>query len=147
MRGELPQKPPEPTARGSRRPDGDVSRLSTPELMARIAQDAQGLVKAEINLAKTELRADLHGLLATVRRGAVAIVLLAAGVAMLLATAVLALCLVLPAWAAALVVSGALLVSGGIAATWAARGRSKAPLERTRRNLKENLQWAKEIRT
>jgi uncharacterized membrane protein YqjE len=147
MPAELPRKSPEPASRAPRAADGDVSRLSTTGLMARIAQDAQGLVKAEIQLAKTELRADLHGMVATVRRAALAFALLGAGAAMLLVTAVLALSRVLPAWAAALVVAGALFASGGGAAAWAARGRNKPPLERTRRNLKENLHWAKEIAT
>src|SRR4051812_25116015 len=58
-----PQKHPELPPRKPGSSNGDVTRLSTTELMARIAQDAQGLVKAEISLAKTELRADLRGVL------------------------------------------------------------------------------------
>jgi hypothetical protein len=86
-------------------------------------------------------------MLATVRRAAVAFALLTATAVTLLAAAVLALALVMPAWAAALVVAAALLLGAAVAAGLAARGRAKEPLERTRRHIKEELEWAKEIRT
>jgi hypothetical protein len=143
---ELSRKTQDSPARKPRSPDGDVSRLTTTELMARIAQDAQGLVKAELRLARTELHADVVGVLGRVQRMAIAFALLTAAAAAVLTAGVLALALVMPAWAAALAVA-ALLLGGGLIAGRAAKGDRKEPLERTRRHIKEDLEWAKEVRT
>jgi uncharacterized membrane protein YqjE len=122
----------------------DVSRLSTAALVSRIAQDAQGLVKAEIQLARAELRADLNRLLASARRAGVAAGFLVAALLVLVAAAVLALATLMAAWLAALIVAGGLLACGGVAAALARSAKPAAALERTRRNLKdlkEDLPW------
>src|SRR5688572_1469952 len=85
----------------------DVSRLSTPELVARIAQDAQDLVKAEIQLAKSEVRNTVQGVGAAAKRFAIAIPLFLGGYFALIAAAIIGLTEVLLPWAAALVVAGA----------------------------------------
>jgi len=136
------------TAGNGHRPP-DLSRLTTGELVSRIAQDAQGLVKAEIQLAKAELRADLTRMLATARRTGVALGFVTASLLVLVAAAVLALSTLMAAWAAALIVAAGLLIIGGMTAALAASSRPQAPLERTRQNLKqltelkEDLTWTK----
>jgi hypothetical protein len=50
-------------------------------------------------------------------------------------------------WAAALVVAAALLVPGTILVMLAAKASPKSPLERTRKSLKQDLEWAKDQAT
>jgi hypothetical protein len=126
---------------------GDVSRLSTPELVARIAQDAQNLVKAEIQLAKSELRADVHGAVSAVKRLGAAAAFGVAALSMLLVTVVLALAEIMPAWAAALLVTVALSVATAVVLRLASRARPRHPLERIRRNIKEDLHWTQREKT
>jgi hypothetical protein len=96
-------------------PRVELDKLSTPQLIARLAQDAQTLVKAEIELGKTELRAGVNSGLTTLAKLALA-TLLALMAASLFATgAVLALAQVVPAWAAALIVGGALALASVVA--------------------------------
>jgi hypothetical protein len=122
---------------------GDVARLSTPELMVRIAHDAQDLVKAEIQLAKSELKSTAHQVTATVSRMAVAAALLFGAYLALIAAAVIGLSYVVELWAAPLIVGGALLVLGVVMGLVAMRARPRAPLERTVKSLKEDLALAK----
>ena len=122
----------------------EVSRLSTPELVARIAQDAQDLVKAEIQLAKSELRNTVQGVGAVAKRMAVAAVLALGAYFTLLAAAVAGLSLVLETWAAALIVGGVLLLSAALLAVLGAKAAPKDPLERTRRSIQEDLKLAKD---
>jgi len=94
----------------------------------RVVAHARRLVSLEVDLAKAEMRrkvgAAVLGLGLVV--GAAFLGLL--GVALLVAAAVLALAIVLPAWAAVLVVAGAvLLVAGGLAAGGAASMRAPVP--------------------
>jgi hypothetical protein len=123
---------------------GDVSRLSTPELVARIAQDAQDLVKAEISLAKSELRATVQDVGAVAKRMAIAAALALGAYFTLLGAAVAGLSLVLETWAAALIVGGVLLVTAIIFAMMGAKAAPRAPMERTRRSLQEDLKLAKD---
>jgi uncharacterized membrane protein YqjE len=122
---------------------GDISRLSTPELVGRIAQDAQDLVKAEIQLAKAELKSTAQRVTATVSRLAVAAVFLLGAYLTLIAAAVIALSEVVELWAAPLIVGGGLLLLGLVMGLLAMKARPRAPLERTVKSLKEDLQLAK----
>lgn len=111
-----------------------------------VAEDISTLVKAEIALAKAELAEDLKAQVA----GPAAFA--AAGVAGWLAlqgvliTAGFALALVLPAWAAAGIVTAVLLV---IAAGAALIGKRKlkekkpAPLQTTKANVEKDVAWTK----
>jgi hypothetical protein len=112
------------------RPQGraDLERLSTPQLIARLAQDAQNLVKAEIELGKSELRTSLAGALATLRRLVVGVVLALMASSLFAAGAVLVLSLALPAWAAAFIVGGVLALASLLAFVLARRrGTRPAP--------------------
>jgi len=106
--------------------------------------DASELVKTEVALAKSELRRDLKQE-ATMAAGIGAGALLAyAGIILLFVTAALALATVMPAWGAALVVTGVLLAAAAVSGAigWARRVRT--PLERTRREAQATLLLAKE---
>jgi hypothetical protein len=111
-----------------------------------IVGNMQDIVRSEMRLAKTELTDDL----VKMRTGAI---LTGIGVCMLLLTtgfillaAVYALSIIVPAWAAALIVSAGV---GLIAAITLGLGMKKlkamrgAP--RTTATLKENAEWARQL--
>jgi uncharacterized membrane protein YqjE len=89
---------------------------STGELVSRLSQEVSALVRDELRLAQVEVSGKAKkagigvGLLGTA--GIVALY----GVAVLIATAILALALVLDAWLAALIVGVVLMVVAGVAA-------------------------------
>ena len=97
------------------------SDASAAELISRLSADGSQLVRDEIALARIEVgeKAKKVGLGAGFFGAAG--VLAAYGFGVLLAAAVLALALVMPAWAAALIVAAVLLVGAGVAAL---QGRS-----------------------
>lgn len=109
-----------------------------------VAEDASALVKAEIDLAKAELTAAVQtkamggGLLTAA--GALGWL----GLQALLITVGLLLALVLPAWAAALIVTAALLLPAGVLALL---GRRKlavpVSLDTTKANIEEDIAWTK----
>jgi uncharacterized membrane protein YqjE len=125
-------------------PAGHASDLPTRDLLRGIVSDAGELIRAEIQLAKAELRANLHASV-TMAKGMVAAAVLALiGVTLLLVTVIFALANVLPGWAAALIVSGVVLAAAGISFGVAWAKRIRQPLARTRDQLKEDVRWAKE---
>lgn len=91
------------------------------ELLTGLPEQVQQLVQREIELLKTELISKVKalGIGAGLLAAAAVVVLFAVGV--LLSLAVIGLSYVVPAWAAALIVAGALLV---IAAVLALIGRA-----------------------
>ena len=118
--------------------------LSNRELWKTLLSDATELVKTEVALAKSELRRDMKQE-ATMAAGIGAGALLAyAGIILLFVTVVLALASVMPAWGAALLVTGLLFAAAAASAAigWARRVRT--PLERTRREAQATLALAKE---
>ena len=119
---------------------------SIPEILQDVLTNIQDIVRAEVRLAKAELGEELNrarsgGLLIGV--GAVAAIF---STLFLLLACVYALGLVMPNWAAALVVA----VAVGVAATVTLAFGSKrlktiqaAP--KTAASLKENVRWAKQL--
>jgi ABC-type multidrug transport system fused ATPase/permease subunit len=99
-------------------PDAEQStgEQSTGELVSRLSQDVSQLVRDELRLAQAEVsgKAKKAGLGAGMLGAAGVLALYGLGV--LIATAVLALALVLDAWLAALIVAIVLLAVAGIAA-------------------------------
>ncbi len=93
----------------------ELERLTTPQLIARLAQDAQTLIKAEIELGKSELRAGVASGLSTLRRLTVGVVLALLAANVLVAGAVLGLAQALPAWASALIIGVVLAAAAAIA--------------------------------
>ncbi|MBE9373086.1 phage holin family protein [Saccharopolyspora sp. HNM0983] len=88
---------------------------STPQLMGDLSERFNHLVRTEVQLARRELqdKGKQAGIGAGLIAGATAIGLL--GGLLLVAVAVLALNLVLPAWAATLIVACVLLLAAGAA--------------------------------
>jgi uncharacterized integral membrane protein len=104
------------------------------------------LVRNEIALAQREMGAKLKSAAFGVVFFAVAAVLALFAVFALIVTAIAALALVLPFWAAALIVAVALIVIAGILALVGKARIAKAvpPVpERTIDSLKEDVQWVK----
>ena len=117
---------------------------STAGLVREVASKATLLIGKEVELARTELKNDIAAELAMAKGLGVAAVAGSATLNMLLVALVFALTPYMAGWAAALAVAGAMLlvtfVAGGIGWHYHV-GR---PLERTRKTLKEDVQWAKE---
>jgi hypothetical protein len=121
-----------------------AAALSTPALVKELTHQAGLLVRKQIELAKAELRADLHAE-ATMAKGlgvaGLAALLL---VQMLLVTAVLALAEVMPGWAAGLIMSGVLAGVAAVAALLAWHKRVRKPMARSRAAVEEDVRWTKE---
>ena len=98
------------------RPTLPPQQASTPELVSQLSQEVSRLVRDELQLAKLEVsgKAKKAGL-GVGMFGAAGVIALF-GLGTLIATAVLALALVVDAWLAALIVAVVLLVVAGIAA-------------------------------
>jgi hypothetical protein len=121
-----------------------VTRLSTLGLVKEIAGQAGLLVKKQVQLARTELKADAR----TEAKVAGGLGLAAVGaiitVTLLLVTAALALALVMPAWAAGLIVSGFVAVVVAIVAAVSWSRRVREPLQHSRNGLRRDVRFAKE---
>ena len=114
-------------------------------IVGDIAQDMSTLIRQEMDLAKTEMKAEVTkagkgaGMLGGAgAAGYLMLIFLSVAVTYLLAK-------VMPLWSAALVTG---LVWGIVAAVLALRGRnemkqSSPQLPMTQRSLKEDVQWAK----
>jgi hypothetical protein len=121
-----------------------ITRLSTMALVKEIAAQATLLVKKQIELARTEIKADAR----TEAKAAGGLGIAAVGaiifVTLLLVTAVLALALVLPAWAAGLIVSGVVAAAVAIVAAVSWHRRVRKPLAHSRNLLRADVRFAKE---
>jgi hypothetical protein len=89
---------------------------STPELVTQLSQEVSRLVRDELQLAKLEVSGKAKKAGVGIGMFGAAGVIALYGVGTLIATAVLALALVLDAWLAALIVAVVLLAVAGIAA-------------------------------
>ena len=140
-------KPPGPAVKvllGAKAAPGAVERLSNRELLGHISESAVLLVKKEVELARTELKADLKAELGMVKGLGVAGLCALFAVNMMLVALALALGHLVPDWAGALIVAAGVLLVGTLAGVIGWGKRVKNPLEATRRTLKEDVQWAKE---
>jgi Putative Actinobacterial Holin-X, holin superfamily III len=124
----------------------DKRSESTAELVKDLSREISQLVRQEIALAKAEMteKGKQAGVGAGMLSGAAVLGLAAVGGSM--ATFILLLDLVMPAWLAALIVT---LVYAAVAGALALRGKQRisdaappAP-ERTIESVKEDVQWAK----
>jgi Putative Actinobacterial Holin-X, holin superfamily III len=94
---------------------GEADGLSTAQLVSRLAEELSRLAREEFELARMQLqRSGKRAGLGAGTLGAAGM-LAAYGGACLIAAAIVALAVVMPAWTAALVVGVALLVGAGIA--------------------------------
>jgi hypothetical protein len=124
--------------------DQRVARLSTFGLIKEIVGQTRLLAKKQVELARTELKADAR----TEAKVAGGLGLAAVGaiitVTLLLVTAAFALSLVLPAWAAGLIVTGVVAAAVAIVAWVSWSRRVRTPLQHSRQVLRQDVRLAKE---
>ncbi len=119
---------------------------SIPEILQDVLTNIQDIVRAEVHLAKAELGEELNrarsgGLLIGV--GAVAAIF---STLFLLLACVYALSLVVPNWAAALIVSAAVAVAAAVTmGLGLKRLKTIQAAPKTAASLKETVQWAKQL--
>jgi uncharacterized membrane protein YqjE len=119
---------------------------SIPEILQDVLTNIQDIVRAEVRLAKAELgeelkRARSGGLLIGV--GAVAAIF---STLFVLLACVYALSLVVPNWAAALIVAVAVGVAAAVTlGLGLKRLKTIQAAPKTAASLKENVQWAKQL--
>jgi len=123
---------------------GDAASLSTKELLGRIMEEGTALVRKEMELARTELTADLKTEVRSAKVLGAGAVLGLCGLNLTLVTLVLALTVVMPGWAAGLIVTGVVLSVASIIGLVGWKRRVRRPMARTRKHLKEDVQWMKE---
>ncbi|HON10625.1 MAG TPA: phage holin family protein [Chitinispirillaceae bacterium] len=123
--------------------EGRVSNLSLPQVIKEIWAQFSRLMRKEIELAKTELRADIRSEVAMLSGLGIAAVLVLLTISMLLVTLILALSEILPGWAAGLIVSGVLLLLSAIVAIISWRKLVKVPLKRTREVLEGDIKFTR----
>jgi hypothetical protein len=124
---------------------GPLEALPTRELLSRLVAESKALARAEVDLAKAELRADVMHELHMVEGFGVAAVCALCGFNLLLVALVFGLAQAgLPGWAGSLTVAGCMLVIGLVAGLIGWSVRAKKPLEKTQETLKEDLRWAKQ---
>ena len=123
---------------------GNPRHLSTPQLIARIAEAGTLLVEKEVALAREELRSDVRAEIGSAKLLAGALVAGLIGATVLLVAAVFVLSRWMAPWAAALTVGGALLVAGAALGLLGWGRLVLAPLAVTRKTVTEDLQWVKE---
>jgi hypothetical protein len=116
----------------------------TQELINRLLQQSKELMRAEIALARAELKDDVKHEVRMVGGFSVAAVCAFCTLNLLLVSCAFALSLVMPGWAAALLVAAAVLIAGTAAGLVGWALRVKEPLHRTLKTLKEDVQWAKQ---
>ena len=122
----------------------EARSLSTRELVSRLVKAGSLLIAKEVELARTEIKADLQAELGVVKLLIAAAVAAVLGVNLLLVSAVFALTHWLPGWLAALALAGVVLaIAVGLGLIGWAR-RVSSPLAVTRKTVKEDMQWAKE---
>jgi hypothetical protein len=121
-----------------------LASASARELFAELVRETRELAKAEIDLARAELQADLRREIRMAKGLVAAAVCLMAGIDMLLVALVFALAGTLPGWAAALILAAVFLSIATIVGLMAWGSRVRRPLERTLRTLKEDVRWARE---
>lgn len=142
---DRPAPPPRPPAPlGPRGEIAEIHEESTATLLRSALSDVGDIVRAEMNLALVEVRDDAKKLARTVPMGAAGGVLALVGSVFLLHTIALALDVVLPGWAAYLIVAA---VAIGVAAVLLVvamqrlkNWKSFVP-ERTLETLEENKRW------
>ena len=119
-------------------------RLSTRVLLSRILDTGSHLVLKQIELARTEVKADLAAELGMAKLVASAAVGVLLGVSVLLHAAVAGLAAWLPAWLAALGLGVLFLIVSTAIGYLGWQRRVSAALPVTRKSVTEDVQWVKE---
>lgn len=97
-------------------PPPDPAEASLGQLVSSVSQQIPDLIRSELRLAQAEMAEKGKRAGLGIGMFGAAGLLALYGVGALLATAILLLALVLPAWAAALIVTGVLFAAAGVAA-------------------------------
>jgi uncharacterized membrane protein YqjE len=119
---------------------------SVPAVLGDIITNFEQIVRAEIRLARTEVKEEAAKAIKPSATLGAGVALSFYGLGFLLLAAVYALTMVMAAWLAALIV-GAVVAIVGLALARAGRKKLKSThlaLEKTIRSLEENVQWAKQ---
>ena len=107
--------------------DPDPHELSTPQLISRASEQTAQLIRSEMQLARADLKeAARHAGLGVGLFGTAGVLALY-GLGALIATLILALALIVPAWLAALTVTLVLFATAGAAALMGKQQVSAAP--------------------
>lgn len=111
-----------------------------------IIGNVQDIIRAEVRLAKAELTEELGKSRSAVTLLAAGALTLAVSAVFLLLAVVYALSLVMPAWAAALVVGAGVGVAAAICLGVGVKKLNtiRGP-EKTAATMKENVEWAKQL--
>ena len=120
---------------------------STGELLHELKSDVLEISRAQIELAKAELKESFRRetrLVAGLGIGGICALIF---LNLLLVALILALSNHLPGWLAALIVALAVASIGVAAAAFGWSRRVRHPFERTRRTLQEDAQWVRERTT
>jgi uncharacterized membrane protein YqjE len=121
-----------------------LAALSTGELLTQLTKHSAELVKKQVELAQSELRADMKQEIKALMGVGLAGACVFATFNLLLVAAVFAIAEELPGWQAALIVAAVVLALGALFGLVGWAKRVKAPLDATQKTLKEDAQWAKE---
>jgi putative superfamily III holin-X len=121
-----------------------VTRLSTAQLIKQIVAQTSLLARKQIALAKAELKADVRTEAKVAGGLGIAAIGAIVTVTLLLVTVVLALALVLPGWAAGLIVSGFMALAVAITAGVSWNRRIRKPLRHSRHELEADVRFTKE---
>jgi uncharacterized membrane protein YqjE len=122
------------------------TQRSVPELLQGIVGNLEEIVRAELRLAKAEVKEDAAQAATPVAALGVGLVIALFGVGFLLLAAVYALSLVIASWLAALIVGAALSVAAAITISSSITRLKRLNLtpDKTFGNVEENVQWAKD---
>lgn len=132
----------------ARVPPPRADEQSVPQLLSQLTEQTTALVRSEVRLAQAELQASVkHAGLGLGLLGGSGVLAVYAG-GTLVAAAVLALALVLPAWLAALAVGAALLLVVGILAITGVGQVKQAPppLRASADSVREDVRTVQEAR-
>jgi hypothetical protein len=122
----------------------DPRSLSTPELIRQIGSKAIRLAREEVELVRQEAKEDLRSEIAAIKGFAGAAVAAIAMLDLLLIAAVLALAPYLTALGAALSLAGIALVIAVALGAFAWHRHVRKPLDLAQKNVKEDIEFAKE---
>jgi uncharacterized membrane protein YqjE len=117
------------------------SERTMSEVVKDIVGNVQEMLRSEVRLARVELREEFLQAAGAGKLIVAGAGMAAAGGAFLLVTVALLLALVMPMWAATLIV-GAVLGIAGMTVLSRGRAQFKIPLpDKTIENVKENVEW------
>jgi len=120
-----------------------LASAPTSELLTQLAKDSAELVKKEVELAKTELRGNLHRELRAASDLAIAALFGILTLNALMVAGIVGLSAWLPTWAAALIVATVVLAFAIVVGVVGWKKRVTKPLARTQKTLRNDVRWAK----